>query len=213
MTINAVEVRDSMRWQLSAVVFHADVSNVVVTASRQQTSAQPITAALTNPLIPRIRISLHSVAASVVLATLAQASTGEPRPRSSHLLHLVNLVVFTVMRCARWWKQLRPDAGALEGDWQQQEPAFWVTERVISGSGGVGVRGFSCGVGRRPLSVHLKSSDAVSVDAVEVVAGVPAGTFGLDARVKWINLAFGNSSSDARRVIVSTARHITAKRI
>ena len=61
------------------------------------------------------------------------------------------------------------------------------------------VGGWLFGVGRA-LAVHLKAGNAVSVDSVEVVAGVPTGTFGLDARVKWIDLTLGDSALDARCV-------------
>jgi len=64
------------------------------------------------------------------------------------------------------------------------------------------------GVGRA-LAVHLEPRNTVSIDAVEVVAGVPAGALGLDARVKRIDLALSDNSLDARRVVVGTARRVT----
>lgn len=83
-------------------------------------------------------------------------------------------------------EQLRFDVGVLERDRQQQEPTLWITERVCGRGRLFCVRG--------TLAVHLEPSNAVSVDAVEVVTRVPAGTLGFDARVKWIDLALSDGS-------------------
>jgi len=142
--------------------------------------------------IPSRHASFHSFllvverrsAVMLVYTRRRDTSTRESCPRHQCALRLLDFIVrlYNVR-----WKQLRFSVRALERDGQQQEPTFRVTERVGGRFVGVG----------RALAVHLEAGNTVSIDAVEVVAGVPTGTLGLDARVKWVNLALSDCPLDA----------------